>query len=354
MNDILNQVYFGNTVATYLWSLGSFLASVILLQILKQFILKRLNRWIGKKTGDTDNIVVPSINKYLIPLMYLGSIYLSIKLLVISPNISRIISIIFLGFLVFFITLIASAMLQFIFEVYAEKISDDPSKVSAIGWLNRLSKVLIWIVAIILFVQNTGADISALVAGLGIGGIAIAFAAQAILEDVFSYFTIFFDRPFEIGDFIILGDYMGTVEHIGIRTTRLRSINGEQLIFSNKDLTNSRVKNYKRMEQRRVLFSLGVTYDTSLEQLKQIPEIMQAIIEEQSETQFDRAHFYSYGASSLNFEIVYYVLSSEYNHYMDIQQAINFAIKERFDQLGIEFAFPTQTIHVQSSTLLSD
>jgi small-conductance mechanosensitive channel len=184
---------------------------------------------------------------------------------------------------------------------------------------------------------------------LGIGGVAVALAAQVILKDVFSYFSIIFDRPFKIGDFIIVGEYMGTIEYIGIKTTRLRSLGGEMLIFSNSDLTDSRLRNYKLMDKRRVSFKLGLVYQTSTEQLKKVPGIIEGIIKSVKDTIFDRAHFLNYGDFSLVFEIVYYVVGADYNKYMDIQQEINFAIKGEFEKRGIEFAFPTQTLYVNKS-----
>ena len=198
--------------------------------------------------------------------------------------------------------------------------------------------------------DNLGFKISTVIAGLGIGGVAVGLASQAILKDLFSYFSIIFDRPFEVGDFIIIGEYLGSVEHIGAKTTRIRSLSGEQLIFSNTDLTDSRVRNYKRMEKRRVLFRLGVVYQTSLKQLKEIPGIIETVIKNVNDTIFDRAHFLSYGDFSLVFEIVYYVIGADYNKYMDIQQQINFAIKEEFERKGIEFAYPTQTLFVQKES----
>ncbi|MBU1997522.1 MAG: mechanosensitive ion channel family protein, partial [Candidatus Omnitrophica bacterium] len=205
---------------------------------------------------------------------------------------------------------------------------------------------LIWSLAIIFFLDNMGFKISAVIAGLGIGGVAVALAAQAVLADLFSYFAILFDRPFEIGDFIIVGDFLGVVEHVGVKTTRISSLSGEQIVFSNTDLTNSRVRNYKRMQKRRVVFKLGVTYGTSLEKVKEIPKIIEGIIKGIKDTTFDRAHFLAYGDFSLVYEIVYYVMSGDYNKYMDIQQEINFEIKNEFKKKQIEFAFPTQTLYV--------
>ncbi len=185
---------------------------------------------------------------------------------------------------------------------------------------------------------------SGVVVGLGVGGIAIALAVQNTLSDVFSAFSIYFDRPFEIGDFVVIGDQSGTVTNIGMKSTRIRLLQGEELVISNKELTSTQVRNFKKLEKRRINFKLGVTYDTPLEKLKKIPDIVRQIIEAQEFADLDRVHFYEFGDFSLKFEIIYYVLVADYNKYMDIQQAINFAIKGAFEKEGIEMAFPTQTI----------
>jgi len=204
----------------------------------------------------------------------------------------------------------------------------------------------VWSIAGVFILDNLGYNISAVVAGLGISGIAVALAAQTILGDLFNYFVILFDRPFKRGDFVIIDDFLGVIVHIGIKTTRIQSLWGEELVFSNTDLTSSRIKNYKKMEKRRVLFKLGVTYQTTSEQIKKIPQIIRGIIEKVEDTIFDRAHFQSYGDFSLDIESVYYVIGNDYNKYMDIQQQINFAIKEAFEKEGIEFAYPTRTLFV--------
>jgi small-conductance mechanosensitive channel len=176
--------------------------------------------------------------------------------------------------------------------------------------------------------------------------VAVALSVQNILGDLFASLSIILDKPFVIGDFLIIDDYMGSVEYVGLKTTRVRSLSGEQLIFSNSDLLKSRIRNYGRMFERRVVFSIGVTYDTSREKLRRIPGIIREAIEAEDKTRFDRSHFMNYGDYSLQFETVYYVLSADYNSYMDIQQAIYFAIHEAFEQEGIEFAYPTQTLFV--------
>ena len=186
-----------------------------------------------------------------------------------------------------------------------------------------------------------------MIAGLGIGGIAIAFALQGILGDLFSSFAIFFDKPFEIGDFIKIGDKSGTVRKIGIKTTRLKSTDGDEIVISNQELTGAVLHNYKKTEERRNVLSLGVTYNTPTDKLKMIPVILKKVIDDAENIRFDRAHFKSFGDFALGFEAVYYVKSGNYTQHMDAQQIVNFAIKEGFDKEGIEIAFPTQTVYVE-------
>ena len=210
--------------------------------------------------------------------------------------------------------------------------------------LASIAIIFLWVLAFAVLLDNFGFNIAALIAGLGIGGIAIGLALQSVLGDFFASFAIGFDRPFELGDFIIVGDILGTVEHIGLKTTRLRSLGGELIIVANGDLVNARVRNYKKMRERRVIFKLGVTYNTDQSKLSSIPALIKEIIEATPNTRFDRAHFSGFGNFSLDFEVVYYVLSPDYNAYMDIQQTINLAIREAFLRKGINFAFPTTTI----------
>jgi small-conductance mechanosensitive channel len=199
---------------------------------------------------------------------------------------------------------------------------------------------------LLLTLDNLGIDITALVAGLGIGGVAVALAVQNILGDLFASLSITLDRPFVIGDFLIVGDFMGSVEYIGIKSTRLRSLSGEQIIISNSDLLGSRVRNYGRMHERRVVFVTSITYETPEEHLERIPGLIREIIESQPNTRFDRSHFARHAAASLDFETVYYVLSPNYNQYMDTQQAVNIRLHRELKQLGVEFAYPTQKLYV--------
>lgn len=206
-----------------------------------------------------------------------------------------------------------------------------------------------WLLGILFVLDNLGFNISAVVAGLGISGIAVAIAAQGILGDLFNYFVIHFDRPFEMGDFVIFGDKMGTVERIGVKTTRIRAIGGEQLIVANTDLTSTRVHNYKRMERRRAVFHFGVTHDTAGRKLQAIPGMVKQIIEADERALFDRCHFSEFGPWSLVFETVYYVLTPDYAVYRDVQQQINLRIKDFLEKNKIALASPSQRVSLEDN-----
>jgi len=242
----------------------------------------------------------------------------------------------------------ARAAVQVAIERYRQQqISKDPASVTTLNVINFISRIIIWSIVLLLVLDNLGVNITALIAGLGVGGVAVALALQTILGDLFASLSIVLDKPFVVGDFLIVGDLLGSVEYVGLKTTRLRSLSGEQLIFSNSDLLNSRIRNFGRMFERRVQFDIGVTYQTPRDMLIKIPQIIREAVEQQDKTRFDRSHFKAYGDFALMFESVYFVLGPDYNQYMDIQQAINLHIHERFEQEGIEFAYPTQTLYVQ-------
>jgi len=346
-NEIAELSFLNNRVLDYLICVGIFLVSVIVIKIFELIILKKIKKWAKKSVTTLDDFVVSVFEKVVAPFLYFGALYLSVQILALGTVVTKIINIVGIAVLTIVIVRIASALIAYGFEIYSRKAKQGSASDNSLKGILKVIRFVLWAGAVIFFLDNLGFKISAVIAGLGIGGVAIALAAQAVLQDLFSYFSILFDRPFEIGDFIIVGDLLGTIEHIGIKTTRIRSLGGEQLVFSNSDLTNSRVRNYKRMQKRRVVFKLGVVYDTPLKSLKEIPQVIEEVIKSIENTIFDRAHFSSYGDFNLVFEVVYYVLSSDYNKYMDIQQEINFLIKEEFEKRKIEFAFPTQTIHLE-------
>ena len=228
----------------------------------------------------------------------------------------------------------------------AQQLEEDAGAVAAMDIVSFLIRVSVWAIIFLLALDNLGVNITALVAGLGVGGIAVALAAQNIIGDLFASLSIVLDRPFVPGDFLAIDEFYGDVEKVGLKTTRMRSLSGEQIVFSNNDLLNSRIRNYGQMVERRIVFSVGVVYQTPHEKLQQIPSIIEDIIVKQELARFDRAHFKQYGDYSLNFEMVYYVESSDYRLFMDIQQAVNLEIFRRFAEEGIEFAYPTQTLFV--------
>jgi small-conductance mechanosensitive channel len=230
----------------------------------------------------------------------------------------------------------------------------DRAAVGSLGIIGFVLRFVVWVLVLLLALDNLGIDVTTLVAGLGVGGIAVALAVQNILGDLFASLSITLDKPFVVGDFLILGDHLGSVEHIGIKSVRLRSLGGEQIIIANTDLLKSRVRNYGRMVERRVVFTLRVTYETPRVTLREIPGIVRAAVEAESDTRFDRSHFAKFGDFSLDFETVYYVLSPDYNRYMDIQQRIYFAIHEAFERAKIEIAYPTRKLWLGPLRLESD
>jgi small-conductance mechanosensitive channel len=220
----------------------------------------------------------------------------------------------------------------------------DPAATEGLDVANAGAKFILWSVVLLVTLDNLGVNVTALVTGLGVGGVAVALALQNILGDLFSSLSITIDKPFVPGDFIVVGDQRGTVKAVGMKTTRLTALSGEELVFSNSELLKLRIQNFRHMRERRVVFTFGVTYQTPHALVERIPSIVRQAIERHELTRFDRAHFYRFGESSLDFEVVYFVLTGEYNVYMDIHQAVNLEIMREFESKGIEFAYPTRTL----------
>lgn len=211
-----------------------------------------------------------------------------------------------------------------------------------------VARLLLWSVVVLMLFANAGVDVTALVASLGIGGVAVALAAQNILGDMFASLAIALDQPVAIGDFIVMGDTMGTVERVGLKTTHLRSLSGELVVLANTDLIASRIRNYKRMYERRVVFGFGVAYETGPQQLAAIPETLCAVISREESVRFERAHLSALGASAIEFEAVYFVLDPDFNRYMDIQQRVILGTMAALREAGVGFAYPTRTVHLVS------
>lgn len=347
LQKFLNITLLGNTVLAYFISLAILIIVFIIVIIFHKIFIKRLKKAAVKTDNVLDDKIIKLIDKNLLPLLYFGAFYLSMLNLKYPPVISQILNIIGIGLLAILLIRFSITILRYILENYFIKKEDDPAKAATIKALFPIINIVLWGIGIIFLLDNMGFNITAVVTGLGIGGVAIALAAQSVLGDLFSYFCILFDRPFVIGDFIIIKDFLGVIEHIGIKTTRIRSLSGEILVFSNTELTGTPIRNFKHMQKRRVVFKFGVTYETKNEQLNKIPVICKNIIEKIDIAQFDRAHFNNFGNFSLDYEVVYYLGTPDYNIYMDTQQTINLQLKEELSVIGVDFAYPTQMLYVE-------
>jgi len=342
----LHQQWFGNPLSAYLTSFAFLLVGWGLVWVFQTVLIARLKRWAATTKTTLDDILLNAIEKTIMPLVYVSVLLAAVKSLTLPPLIEKSLSLLWSCVVMIALVRVALGVIRHIvYDLWLARRPDAAQLEKHVRTLMPILSVFVWGLGIVLLLDNLGFKITAIVAGLGIGGIAIALAAQTVLGDIFGYVVIMLDKPFEIDDAIhVGGDFVGTVEHIGIKTTRVRSQTGEQLIFSNKDLTDSRIRNFKRMELRRVPFTLGLTYDTSAEKIKRALSIVQEAIATSGQTRFDRAHFASYGDFALKLDVVYFVLSGDYNLFMNIQQTINFKIKEAFERENIAFAYPTQTI----------
>ncbi len=350
VTKISMTVLMGNPISAYLIALTLFTVGILLTLILKRVALGRIKKWAKRSKTILDDQLIRRAEKPITYLMYLGSFYISIVHLSLPLILQDAIRTLGIILTTLFIVRLTVAFLEYGIRFYWMARHGSETLAKSLNALIPAMKIVVWTLGLIFLLDNLGFDISAVIASLGIGGIAVALAAQGILADLFSYFSILLDRPFEIGDFVIAGDLMGTIENIGIKTTRLRSLGGEEWVVSNTDLTGARLQNFKRMEQRRIVFSFGVTYETEQEQMKAIPMIIQSIIEKIDGVTFDRAHFQSFGDFSLNYEVVYFVKSNDYSIFMDAQHQINLAIKHIFEQRQIQFAYPTQLLYVSNDT----
>jgi small-conductance mechanosensitive channel len=344
----LEVEYLGNPLKLWLAAAAVLVGVVVVLEIVRGLLITRLKKIVDSTENTLDDLALELLrNVKLFSLLVLG-LYFGTRLVELPAQAGTLIHVVLVTGLVLQAAVWGNAviahLLQSQFGSPGESTTTDAG--TGYGALNFILRLVLWSLLLLLALDNFGVNVTTLVAGLGVGGIAIALAVQNILGDIFCSLSIVLDKPFEIGDFIIVGDLMGTIEHIGIKTTRLRSLSGEQLVFSNSDLVGSRIRNYKRMWQRRIVFEFGVTYQTPAEKVEKIPVIVRDILAEVDDTQLDRAHFKSYGDFALIFEVVYNVLKPDYNIYMDVQQTINLALMRRFEAEGIDFAYPTQTLYV--------
>jgi small-conductance mechanosensitive channel len=347
---MFRELISGNSAQDWMYALAGAAAFMLLIKLLQRLVVLRLQHVAKATETVVDDFFLEVLSgTRLLPVVVVG-LYLGCYFLTLPAGLSKLVDRGFTMVAILQVGFWVSRGLMFGLTHHFSKgeKEDEGARSMTLSLLSFLGRVVIWVVLLLLMLENLGVNVTALVASLGIGGIAVALALQNILGDLFASLSIAIDKPFVIGDFIIVGEMMGTVEHVGLKTTRVRSLGGEQVVLSNNDLLKSRIHNYKRMQERRVLFSIGVTYDTPVELLEQIPVLIQQAVAAQADARLDRAHFKGFGPSSLDFEVVYYMLRPDYNLFMDVQQAINLQLVRSLGQLGIEFAFPTQTLHIHA------
>ncbi len=343
-----SEIYFGNSVEDWTIAFIIMVVTFIILKVIQKIAVLKISKLARRTKTDIDDLVVDILSGTKIFTLLVASIYVGSYVLTLPSAIFTLwqktvmlVLILQAGFWM------GSGIAFLLGRAVKKRMDENAASTTTITFLGFIARIFLWSIVLLLILDNLGVNITSLVAGLGIGGIAIALAMQNILADLFASLSIVLDKPFVIGDFIVVDQLMGTIEYIGMKTTRIRSLSGEELIFSNNDLLKSRIHNYKRMFERRIVYGFGVIYQTPLEKLKLINNIISDIIKSQNQARFDRVHFKEYGDSSLNFEVVYFVTNPDYNIYMDLQQAINLEMFRRFQEEGIEFAYPTRTLFIQ-------
>jgi small-conductance mechanosensitive channel len=346
---MLSWVYHENTVQAWLTASGIMFGTYVSLLLLRKVVLVRLQQLAERTSTQIDNMITDVLKRTGIWFTTYLSIYTGTRYLTLpeeADSVLRHLAVIVLSLqlAIWGHHLIAYWLVRFL----RQRHSDDPGVQTMVGALGFIGRLVLFSALLLTALQNMDIKIDTLLAGLGIGGIAVALSVQSILGDLFASLSIVFDKPFLIGDFIILDNgMMGTVEHVGLKTTRVRSLTGEELVIANNDLLKTRIRNYRQMQNRLVNFTLGVTYQTSTAKLRRIPQIIKAIIDEHPSTAFEWADFSGFGTFSLDYDVAYYVRNYEWYSFMRIRGEIYLEILERFAEEGIEFAYPTQTVFVE-------
>lgn len=346
--EFMDKIIWQNTVYEWLIALAVLTGGLIVLEIVKRILVRRILAIARKTTTDLDDMIADLFRTTKFFFLFVVSMKFASNFVALPDNVHAFLRILFAIAFLLQVGIWGNALIVFWFKrTMKERMEEDITGTTSLSIIKFIGRLVLWTVLLLVALDTAGVNVTAFITTLGIGGIAVALALQNILSDLFASLSIVLDKPFVVGDFIILDDYMGKVEHIGIKSTKIRSLGGEQIIISNSELTKTRIRNYKRMEERRILFTLGVTYQTPAEKLEKIPGVIREVIEQTPMTRFDRAHFMTYGNFSLNFDVVYYVLSGEFLDYANVQQAINMEIYRRFQKMGVDFAYPTQTLFIE-------
>jgi small-conductance mechanosensitive channel len=345
--ELLETVYLGNSLRAWLTALGVGAGTFGALMVVRSVIVRKVRGSPPRPRADRDDLGAHLIRRTRLFFLFFLALAAGSTVIAFPPELGKVEWVGHAGVKLAFLVQAAiwgNGLILGLLARYQRRHSEDPASISAVSSLGFIGRLVFYSILLLTGLRSVGVDITGLAAALGVGGIAVALAAQNILGDLFSSLSIVLDKPFVVGDLIYVGEYAGTVEHVGLKTTRVRSLSGEQIVFSNADLLGSRIRNYGRMKERQGVFTIGVTYQTPFEKLAAIPGIIGGIIRQEPLARLDRCHFKAYGDFALNFETVYYVQVPDYNTYMDIQQKINLELFRRFQKEGIEFAYPTQTI----------
>lgn len=344
-----DTVLWGNALTRWTIAVGVTVGSVLVLRLVAAVVAGQIKRIATSTENDVDDLVADLLDRTKLLFVVIVAIWAGSNALTLSDQAARLVRVVLILGLLLQTAFWSTALVNYLLHRYRKSaLDEDPGVATAMGAVSFLIRLGIWSVLALFALDTLGIDITALVAGLGVGGIAVALAVQNVLGDLLASLAIVLDKPFVVGDFIVVGDAEGTVEQVGLKTTRIRSISGEQLVIPNSDLLSSRIRNYKRMDERRVVFQLGLVYGTTADQLGQVPIIIREAVESQDNTRFDRSHLKSFGPSSLDYETVYHMTVPDYAAFMDTQQAINFELYRRFEDEGLEFAYPTQTLFLRS------
>lgn len=341
--DFLKEVIWGNTIETWLTGAGVALVTGAVLWALVPRVIRRATTFAHSTNTYLDDALVAAAKRtrgffFVAAGLFAGARYVDLP---------RAIDAVFTGVLASAILVqlgmwLSGGYQSLLTHVRDDRYPDDAAVATSFNLIRLLGVGVIWFLIFVFVLQAWGVNVTALITGLGIGGIAIALAVQNILADLFASLSIIFDKPFVVGDYLTIDEYRGTVEEIGLKTTKLRSVSGEQLVVSNSDLLRSRIRNYGRMAERRGDFNFGIVYETEPDVVARIPGWVQEIIEAQEMTRFDRCHFKSLGQWALEFETVYYMTVPDYKVFMGVQQQVNLALMRRLADAGVEFAYPTQ------------
>jgi small-conductance mechanosensitive channel len=346
--------FLGNDFREWAIALATFLVTLTVLPIVKRFISARRARWaerepqaahVGAPAHHAIGLTALLVERTSWLFLWAVAVYLGSRDLTFIPRVERFLTI---GIVLLFwmqAGLWAMAAVRYAIDLRRKSSAGlDELLTSSIDVILFVAGLVIWAMVLLLALDNLGVEIKPLLAGLGIGGIAVALAVQTVLSDLLASLSIALDKPFGIGDFLTVGESQGTVEHIGVKSTRLRSLTGEQLIMGNTDILKSRVRNYGRMRERRAVFQFGVSYETDPRALAAIPGEVRKIVESTPDTRFDRCHFLTYGDSTLQFETVFYALKPDFNTYADAQQKINLAIFDRLREMKVSLNPPLRNV----------